>query len=309
MSTEALAPAVARAPRRRRRERLLGEHPTAWAFIAPAVVIILGLTIVPVVWSLLLSFRSSDLISPSHSVGFANYQALVHDKALGDAVRHTLIFTVLYVPLSIVAGLGLALALDRRIRFIGLYRTLILVPFIVATAVQGVLFSFIFDQRFGVANSILHRLGLPTQGFLGDPGQALYIIILIALWGSIGFCVIIYLAALQDVPKELKEAAAVDGATRWGVLRHVVIPQLAPITVFLLVWQTLFALQLFDLVYATTRGGPLESTVVIVYYIYLQAFQLFHAGYAAAIAYVVALALIALSALQILYRRRRAAHA
>ncbi|MBS1882253.1 MAG: sugar ABC transporter permease [Actinobacteria bacterium] len=305
---EALAPALATAPRRRLRERLLGEHPTAWAFIAPAVVIILGLTIVPVVWSLLLSFRSSDLISPSHSVGLANYKALVHDPALGAAVKHTLIFTVFYVPLSIAAGLGLALALDRRIRLIGLYRTLILVPFIVATAVQGVLFSFIFDQRFGVVNSLLQKLGLPTQGFLGDPGQALYIIILIALWGSIGFCVIIYLAALQDVPKELKEAAAVDGATRWEVLRHVTIPQLAPITVFLLVWQTLFALQLFDLVYATTRGGPLESTVVIVYYIYLQAFQLFHAGYAAAIAYVVALVLIGLSALQIIYRRWRVAH-
>ncbi len=299
---------AARRPQRRLRERLLGENPTAWAFIAPAVVIILGLTIVPVIWSLLLSFRSSDLISPSHSVGLANYKALVHDKALGAAVRHTLIFTVLFVPLSIVAGLGLALALDRRIRLIGLYRTLILVPFIVATAVQGVLFSFIFDQRFGVANSILHRLGIPSQGFLDDPSQALYIIILIALWGSIGFCVIIYLAALQDVPKELKEAAAVDGASRWGVLWHVTIPQLAPITVFLVVWQTLTALQLFDLVYATTRGGPLESTVVIVYYIYLQAFQLFHAGYAAAIAYVVALVLIGLSAMQIVYRRWRVAH-
>jgi multiple sugar transport system permease protein len=305
---EAFASTVARPPRRRLRERLLGEHPTAWAFIAPAVVIILGLTIVPVVWSLLLSFRSSDLISPSHSVGLGNYKALVHDKALGAAVRHTLIFTVLFVPLSVAAGLGLALALDRRIRLIGLYRTLILIPFIVATAVQGVLFSFIFDQRFGVANSILHRFGLPTQGFLGDPSQALYIIILIALWGSTGFCVIIYLAALQDVSKELKEAAAVDGASRLGVLWHVVIPQLAPITVFLVVWQTLTALQLFDLVYATTRGGPLESTVVIVYYIYLQAFQLFHAGYAAAIAYVVALVLIGLSAMQIIYRRWRVAH-
>jgi multiple sugar transport system permease protein len=305
---EALTATVARPPRRRLRERLLGENPTAWAFIAPAVVIILGLTIVPVIWSLLLSFRSSDLISPSHSVGLANYKALAHDKALGAAVRHTLIFTVIYVPLSVAAGLALALALDRRIRLIGFYRTLILVPFIVATAVQGVLFSFIFDQRFGVANSILHRFGLPTQGFLGDPSQTLYVVILIALWGSIGFCVIIYLAALQDVPKELKEAAAVDGANRWDTLRHVVIPQLMPITVFLLVWQTLMALQLFDLVYATTRGGPLESTVVIVYYIYQQAFQLFHAGYAAAVAYVVAVVLVGLSALQLVYRRWRVAH-
>jgi multiple sugar transport system permease protein len=295
-------------PRRKWSQRLFGEHPTAWAFIAPAVVIILGLTIIPVIWSLLLSFRASDLIAPSHWVGFDNYKALVKDHALGAAVKHTLIFSVLYVPLSIGAGLGLALALNRRIRLIGLYRTLVLIPFIVAIAVQGVLFSFIFDQRFGVANSILHKLGMPAQGFLGDPGQALYLIVLIALWGSIGFCVIIYLAALQDVPTELKEAAAVDGARTWGILRHVILPQLMPVTVFLAVWQTLVALQLFDLVYATSRGGPLESTMVIVYYIYTQAFQLFHAGYAAAIAYVVAIVLIALASVQILYRRWRTAN-
>lgn len=307
MEAATLTPA-ARPPTRKLSQRLLGEHPTAWAFIAPAVVIILGLTIIPVIWSLLLSFHAADLISPSRWVGFANYEALARDKALGEAVRHTLIFSVLYVPLSIGAGLGLALALNRRIRLIGLYRTLVLIPFIVATAVQGVLFSFIFDQRFGVANSILHKLGLPAQGFLGDPGQALYLIVLIALWGSIGFCVIIYLAALQDVPKELKEAAAVDGARPLEVFWHVVLPQLTPVTVFLFVWQTLIALQLFDLVYATTRGGPLESTMVIVYYIYTQAFQLFHAGYAAAIAYVVAVVLIALASLQIVYRRWREAH-
>jgi multiple sugar transport system permease protein len=305
---EALTSVPASPPQRKWSQRLLGEHPTAWAFIAPAVVIILGLTIIPVIWSLLLSFRASDLIAPSHWVGLENYKALVKDGALGEAVKHTLIFSVLYVPLSIGAGLGLALALNRRIRLIGLYRTLVLIPFIVAIAVQGVLFSFIFDQRFGVANSILHKLGMPAQGFLGDPDQALYLIVLIALWGSIGFCVIIYLAALQDVPSELKEAAAVDGARTWGILRHVILPQLMPVTVFLAVWQTLVALQLFDLVYATSRGGPLESTMVIVYYIYTQAFQLFHAGYAAAIAYVVAIVLIALASVQILYRRWRTAN-
>lgn len=307
MEAATLTAAAPRPPARKLSQRLFGEHPTAWAFIAPAVVIILGLTIIPVIWSLLLSFRAADLIAPSHWVGLANYEALARDGALGDAVKHTLLFSVLYVPLSVGLGLGLAMALDRRIRLIGLYRTLILIPFIVATAVQGVLFSFIFDQRFGVANSVLQKVGLPTQGFLGDPGQALYLIVLIALWGSIGFCVIIYLAALQDVPKELKEAAAVDGAGRLGTFWHVVLPQLTPVTIFLFFWQTLIALQLFDLVYATTRGGPLESTMVIVYYIYTQAFQLFHAGYAAAIAYVVAVFLIALAALQIGYRRWRTA--
>ena len=143
-------------------------------------------------------------------------------------------------------------------------------------------------------------LGLARQGFLGDPDQALFVIVLIGIWGGIGFPLVIYLAALQDVPRELVDAAAVDGARRWAMLRHVILPQLLPVTIFLVVWQTLLSLQLFDLVYATTRGGPLDSTAVIVYYIYNQASQLFNAGYAAAVAYVVALFLILLVGAQLL---------
>ena len=142
------------------------------------------------------------------------------------------------------------------------------------------LFSFIFDERFGVANALLDNLGLPRQGFLGDPDQALFVIVLIGIWGGIGFPLVIYLAALQDVPRELVDAASVDGARRWATLRHVILPQLLPVTIFLVVWQTLLSLQLFDLVYATTAGA-LDATVVVVYYIYNQAFVLFNAGYAA----------------------------
>jgi multiple sugar transport system permease protein len=297
------------APPRTLRQRIFGETPSAWAFVAPAAVIIVGLAVVPIGWSFVLSFRASDLVSPGRSVGFANYDALLDDPDLRSAVGHTVLFTVLFVPLSIVFGLALAMALNRRIRLIGIYRTAILLPFIASTAVQGVLFSFIFDQRFGVANAALDRLGIARQGFLGDPDQALLVIVLIALWGGVGFSVVIYLAALQDVPRDLVDAARVDGAKRLGVIRHVVFPQLIPVTVFLVIWQTLLSLELFDLVYATTRGGPLDSTVVVVYYIYKQAFVLFNAGYAAAVAYVVAAVLIALACLQIVYRRLSARHA
>jgi len=290
-------------------QRILGEHPTAWAFVMPAVVIIIGLAIVPIVWSLVLSFKSADLISPSQWVGLSNYDALLSDPSLRDAIGHTIVYTILFVPLSTGLGLFLAIALNRPIRMIGLYRTAILAPFIASVAAQGVLFSFIFDQRFGVANAVLAHLGLGQMGFLGDPDQALFVIVLIGIWGGIGFPLVIYLAALQDVPRELADAAAIDGAGRWGVLRHVVLPQLYPVTIFLVVWQTLLSLQLFDLVYATTRGGPLDATVVIVYYIYKQAFQLFNAGYAAAIAYVIALFLLILVAGQLGYNRWRARRA
>jgi multiple sugar transport system permease protein len=297
------------APPRTFAQRLLGENPTAWGFVLPATVIIVGLAIVPIGWSLLLSFNSADLIAPATWVGLSNYDALLDDPALRDAIRHTVIYTGLFVPISIVLGLLLALGLNRRIRLIGFYRTAILAPFIASVAAQGVLFSFIFDQRFGVANALLETVGLPTQGFLGDPDQALFVIVLIGIWGGIGFPLVIYLAALQDVPRDLVDAAAVDGSRRWATFWHVIMPQLLPVTVFLLAWQTLLSLQLFDLVYATTRGGPLDATVVIVYYIYQQAFVLFNAGYAAAVAYVVAAFLLLLVGAQLLHSRFRARHA
>ena len=302
---------AASAPPRPLAQRLLGEHPTALLFIAPAVVIILGFSLVPIVWTVLLSFKSSDLITPAKWIGTANYKALQHDPAFGEAVKHTLIYTVIFVPVSTGMGLLLAMALNREIRFIGIYRTAILAPFIVSVAAQGVLFSYIFDERFGVANSLLDKLGLSTQGFLGDPTQAIYIIALIGIWGGVGFPLVIYLAALQDVPRELVDAAAIDGARPLAILRHVILPQLWPVTLFLLVWQTLLGLQLFELVYATTRGGPIESTVTIVFYIFHEAFQVFHAGYAAAVAVVVAVALLLVVSVQLLYNaiRRRAAAA
>jgi multiple sugar transport system permease protein len=284
--------------------RLRRETATAWAFISPAVLIILGLGVVPVLWSLLLSFQANDLVTPSRWVGLDNYDALVQDPNFGQAVRNTLIYTALYVPLSIVLGLALALLLNQRIRLVGFYRTLMFVPFVVSATAQGVLFSFILDPEFGVANSLLHRIGLSSQGFLTDPGQALLVLVGITLWSGTGFCVVVYLAALQEVPSTLVEAARLDGAGHWHVLRHVVLPTLTPITVFLVLWQIIQSLQVFDLVYVTTKGGPLGSTTVIVYFVWEQAFKSFTAGYGAAAAYVLAVALIVVAVVVRLARRR-----
>ncbi|GAA3120618.1 multiple sugar transport system permease protein [Kribbella aluminosa] len=292
-----------RAAKRRRR----GEGATGWAFVSPSVVIILGLSVVPVLWSLLLSFQVNDLVSPSEWVGLANYKALLTDPTFGSAVSHTLVYTALYVPLSVIAGLAIAIALDRKIALIGLYRTLVFVPFVVSAAAQGVLFSFVLDPEFGVANSLLHKAGLPAQGFFSDPGQALYLLVAISLWSGTGFCVIVYLAGLQGVSGELVEAARIDGAGRWGVLRHVTLPALAPVSIFLLLFQTINALQVFDLVFVTTKGGPLGSTTVIVYFIWEKAFKTFTAGYSAAAAYTLAVALLVVGVALQLYRRRVAA--
>src|SRR6185436_18460040 len=161
---------------------------------------------------------------------------LFDDPAFTGAVNHTLVYTAFFVPLSILGGLGLALLLNRRIRFIGLYRTLAFVPVVVSATIQGVLFSFIFDDQFGVANALLDKVGIAPQPFFADGRQALLLLVLASLWAGttcVSFCAIVFLAALQDVPRELSEAAAIDGARRWGVFRHVTAPALAPVTVFL----------------------------------------------------------------------------
>ncbi|GAA2633442.1 sugar ABC transporter permease [Streptomyces axinellae] len=283
-----VAPTPAQHSLRRARRR---ESMTAWAWISPSVLIILGLSVVPVIWSLLLSFQANDLVTPSRWVGLDNYRALAADPHFSEAVRNTLVYTVLYVPLSLAGGLLLALALNRRIRLVGIYRTLIFVPFVISAAAQGVLFSFILDPEFGAANSLLSRIGVSAQGFLTDPKQALLVLVAITLWSGTGFCVVVYLAALQDVPQSLIEAARLDGAGRLHLLRHVTLPTLAPVSVFLVLWQIIQSLQVFDLVYVTTKGGPLGSTTVIVYFIWEQAFKSFTAGYGASAAYVLAVAL------------------
>lgn len=308
MSAAAPAARAARsadAPGPSRLRRVFGEHPSAWLFILPSTILILGLSFAPMAWAFVLSLQRSDLVTPAEWIGLDNYRQLARDDSFRDAVKHTLTYTALFVPLSVAGGLAIAMMLNRKIRFIGLYRTLIFVPFIMSAAAQGVLFSFILDPHYGAANAMLDTVGIARQGFLQDPGQALYVLVGIGLWGGLGFCVIVYLAALQDIPRELMEAAAIDGARRWATLRRIVLPSLRPVTIFLLVWQTFQALQLFDLVYATSRGGPLGATTVVVYFVYEQAFQFFRAGYGSAAAYVLALAIFALGGGQLALRAAR----
>ncbi|MFI6324439.1 carbohydrate ABC transporter permease [Nonomuraea sp. NPDC050556] len=277
---------------------------TGWAFIGPACLIIAGLSLFPAVWAFFISRTRWNGITDPVDVGWGNYERMVQDPNVIDAVEHTLFFTVLFVPASIILGMVIAIALNRKIRFIGFYRTAIFVPFVASAAATGILASFVFNPQFGAANEILRNLGLPPQQYLESPAQAMPVIVLIALWGQIGFTAVVYLAALQDIPKILVEAAVVDGASPLKVFRHVTLPQLGPVTVFTAVWQTITALQLFDLVYTTTRGGPLSATQTIVYYIYKTAFGGQRYGYGSAVAYTLFLITLLITVGMVLYSRR-----
>lgn len=271
-------------PAQRRRRRVV-RAVTGWGFAGPAALVVLGLSIFPASWAFLISRQRWNGIAPPQAVGWRNYERLASDPDLAAAVKHTLFFTGLFVPTSILLGMVIAVALNRRIRLVSFYRTCIFVPFVASAAATGILATFVFNPQFGAANDLLRRVGLPQQLFLEDPNQAMAVICLIALWGQVGFTVVVYLAALQDIPRDLVDAALVDGASSAQVFRYVTLPQLGPVTVFTAVWQTITALQLFDLVYTTTRGGPLNSSQTIVYYIYRQAFQIQRFGYGSAVAY------------------------
>ncbi|MFG1922290.1 carbohydrate ABC transporter permease [Cryptosporangium sp. NPDC048952] len=294
-------PSAPRRPRGREVRRAL----TGWAFAGPATVVVIGLSIFPAIWAFFISRTKWNGVAPPRDLGWQNYQRLLDDPNAADAARQSLLLTVTFVPASIVIGLFVAVALNRKIRFIGFYRTCIFVPYVASAAATGILAGYVFSPQFGMVNEALRSLGLPTQGFLESPSQALLTIVVIALWGEIGFVAVIYLAALQDVPKELVEAAIVDGAGPWKVFRHVTLPQLRPVTVFATVWQTITALQLFDLIYTSTRGGPLNSTQTVVYYIYELAFQTRRLGYGAALAYLLFAVTLVLTVLVVWYGRRR----
>jgi multiple sugar transport system permease protein len=285
---------------------ILGSEAVAgWLFVLPATALIVLFGIVPIGWVVLLSLQHNDLLTAPTWVGLGNYRTLVDDPVFRDSVRRTIVYTVLFVPMSVGGALAVALLLHAEIRFSRLYRTAVFVPVATSTVATGIIFNWLLDPTYGIANYLLGKVGLGPYGFFQDPDQALYAVVAMTVWGWLGFDVIIYLAALQGIPQDVLEAAALDGAKRWATFRHVVLPLLSPATLFLIVWSTINALQVFDEIYVTTRGGPLEATTVLVYEIYNEAFVVFHAGYAAAIALVLFLITLVFSVIQLWVGSRR----
>ncbi|TML00398.1 MAG: sugar ABC transporter permease [Actinobacteria bacterium] len=292
------------------RRYLVSDHAAGWTFILPSVILVGVFGLIPIVWGLILSFQKAGLISPErHWVGVANYTRMLHDPKVRQAALNTVYYTILFVPISILAGLFVAHALNRKIAFVRVYRLAVFIPVVTSTIATGIMFLWLFDRNFGLANWLLGKIGLGPFGFFDDPDQAMIALVLMTIWGWLGFDAIIYLAALQGVPQHLIEAAAIDGASRWTTFWRITWPMLGPATLLLVVWSSISALQLFDEVFFVTKGGPLGRTSVVVFYVYRLAFEqglgsLSLAGYAAAIAYVLFLVILVLTLAQFWLGRR-----
>jgi multiple sugar transport system permease protein len=283
---------------------------TAYLFHAPAFTIFLIFTVYSLYVSFVMSFHDWDIIGTSTFIGLDNYREALTDGDFHEALGHTVYFVVGTVVPTMALGLGLALLLNSAIRGLGLFRTAYYLPSLTPLPIAALLWIWVYDADFGIANYYLQRIGIIDQPvfWLADRTTAMPAVIVMNIWVGAGFSMLVYLAGLQAVPNELYEAAEVDGAGSWTKFRRITLPLLAPTTFFLLVINTIGATKNFASIFVMTNGGPPGpggSTTTVVYYIYTVAFRFFEMGYAAALAYTLFVLLFGLSFLQYRWYRKR----
>jgi ABC-type sugar transport system permease subunit len=297
---------LAAAERRRlsRRFRIRREL-TGWVFLAPAVLCFVLFLLIPAVGVLWWSMRSGGITGSSQFVGLANWMNLADNRQALQAVYNTIAFALMSVPAILVLALATALLMQRLSRGASAYRFLLYFPVLVPGVVAGLIWIFITHSDFGLLNLTFRTVGLPAQNWLGI-GSALSILAVIDIWRSVGYWAIFFLAMLIGLPKELYEAAHLDGAGGWQRFRYVTLPQLRPIIVFALVMATIWGLQIFDTVWILTRGGPGTATVTMVFFVFQSVFTQNAVGYGAAIAVVLLVGILALALTQMRALRGRA---
>ena len=247
------------------------------------------------VLGLALSFTSYDVLTPPEWVGWRNYADLRLDPVFKRSVWNTLLYTLGTVPTGMALSLGFAILVNRNLPAFGLFRTVYYIPVVTPMVAAAVAWAWLYDPTIGFLNYLLNKLGSPGLPWLTDPRWAMPSIILMSLWKGFGYNMVIFLAGLQGIPRELYEAAATDGATRVRQLWHITLPLLRPTTLYVLVTSIIGSFQVFSQVYVMTQGGPNNSTTTIVHQIYQNAFVYMDMGYAAAMAVLLFAILVVLS--------------
>ncbi len=290
------APAPPPPARAARLLRLRGAA-TAYTLLAPNLVLFGLFLLVPLGLTVVLSFQQSSGFGVGEWIGLGNYERMTADDVFWRSAVNTVVFAAVTVPLALGGGLGLALLLDRPIRGRTVFRSLFYLPYVLSGVVVALLGRWIFNENLGVVNKVLRALGGDGVAWQSSGGPAMASIVAMVVWQSLGFCMVIYLAGLQGIPRERYEAARVDGATGWQLVRHVTIPGLRPTTFFLTVLMVIQSFQVFDIVFVLTGGGPGVSTELLVTYAYRQGFGAREQGYASAIGVVILIVVLAFTVL------------
>ncbi|MEV0803364.1 sugar ABC transporter permease [Kribbella sp. NPDC050281] len=265
-----------------------------WLFVSPWLIGFAIFTVGPMASSIYVSLTSWDLITPPKFVGLANYSEALQDPRVGQALKVTLLYGLISVPLQTALAFLVAMLLNAELPGMRFFRTVWYLPSLVSGVAQMVLFLWVFNPQYGLANDVLGKFGITGPGWFSDASWALPTVILMSLW-TVGGAMVIYLAGLKDVPSNLYEAAALDGAGPVRLFWHVTLPQMSPIILFNALTGIIGALQIFTQGFIA-NGGPKDSLLFFVYYLYDNAFQNFRMGYASALAWILFVIILALTA-------------
>lgn len=269
-----------------------------YLFILPNFLGFLVFMLVPILMSLYFSFTNYDVISTIEFVGLENYINLFQDEQFIVAILNTLWFTVLTVPVGVILSLLLAVLLNRQIRGISIFRTLVFIPVITSMVAVSLVWSMLYEENGGLLNTLLGYLHLPSVAWLTSTEMAMISIAIMSIWKGLGYNMTIFLAGLQGVPRDLYEAATIDGANAFQKFRKITVPMIGPTTYFVTLMALIGSLQVFDQVNIMTGGGPVNATRTIAFHLYQYGFQFYKMGYACAAAYVLFILVFTVSLIQ-----------
>jgi multiple sugar transport system permease protein len=264
---------------------------TAWLLVLPAFVGFLLFYALPTARALEISFTDWNLLRPPRFVGLDNYAAMLEDGRFWNGMKLSLYYVLLNIPLQTVLGLGLAVAMDRLTKSL-FVKSVVLLPYLLSNVLVAMVWLWMLDPVLGLVSHAGQALGLERQPFFGGLDQALLTVAGVNVWRHMGLVAMLFLAGLQNIPRTLYEAAALEGASEWQMFKRVTLPLLRPVMVFVLVTSVTGSFQIFDTIAVTTNGGPLDSTRVIVHYIVQNAFSFYKMGYASAMSMTLALVMV-----------------
>jgi ABC-type sugar transport system permease subunit len=277
----------------------------AYTFLLPSFIGLLAFLLVPIVAVAVMSLFNWNLLAGPRFVGLQNYDILFHSSIVGHSLLVTVYYVLLNIPAQTVLALLLASLMNKKMRGMGVFRTIYVIPWMATPVAMGIVWQWIFDPQYGALNSFLGFFGLHGITWLSTSQLAMPSIAAVNIWQYTGYNMLFFLAGLQSIPEELYEAASIDGVSRLQAFFHVTLPLLRPTMFFVLVTAIIGSFQVFDTVYVMTQGGPGMATNTISFYIFRQAFVFFHAGYASALSMVLFAILLAVTLAQAFYFRKR----
>ena len=269
-----------------------------YLLVSPYLLFLVVFVIFPVLFCFFLTFNNWNIIAPMHFIGLKNYSRLIHDRLFWKAILNTLQFLLLHIPLQLVVSLFLAFLLNKKIKAGAFFRASFFMPVIVSGVVVTILWQQLLGYDSGIINRTLQSAGMEKIGWLTNPDIAIYSIALMATWKNVGLYVILFLVGLQTVPVAYYEAAKMEGASEWQQFYHITLPMINPTIFMVVILSTIGGFNLFIEPYIMTGGGPLNSTLSAVLYIYKQAFQYYNMGYSATLGFFYAMLIMSVVVLQ-----------